>query len=40
VEENHEKLPFPLDHWYPTFFIRVPPDVISLELHTPKVVGA
>jgi hypothetical protein len=25
---------------YSTFFIRVPPDLISLQLCTPKVVGA
>jgi hypothetical protein len=29
-----------LDHWYSTFFVRVPPDIISLQLCTPKVVGA
>jgi hypothetical protein len=28
-----------LDHWYSTFFVRVPPDIISLQLCTPKVVG-
>jgi hypothetical protein len=25
--------------WYSTFFVRVPPDIISLQLCTPKVVG-
>jgi hypothetical protein len=25
--------------WYSTFFVRVPPDIISLQLRTPKVVG-
>jgi hypothetical protein len=29
----------PLDQWYSTFFVRVPPDIISLQLCTPKVVG-
>jgi hypothetical protein len=29
-----------LDQWYSTFFVRVPPDIISLQLCTPKVVGA
>jgi hypothetical protein len=31
-----------IDHlaqWYSTFFVRVPPDIISLQLCTPKVVG-
>jgi hypothetical protein len=28
-----------LDQWYSTFFFRVPPDIISLHLCTPKVVG-
>jgi hypothetical protein len=28
-----------LDQWYSTFFVRVPPDIISLQLSTPKVVG-
>jgi hypothetical protein len=28
-----------LDQWYSTFFVRVPPDIISLQLYTPKVVG-
>jgi hypothetical protein len=28
-----------LYHWYSIFFVRVPPDVISLQLCTPKVVG-
>jgi hypothetical protein len=27
-----------LDQWYSTFFVRVPPDIISLQLCTPKVV--
>jgi hypothetical protein len=25
--------------WYSTFFVRVPPDIIYLQLCTPKVVG-
>jgi hypothetical protein len=29
-----------LDHWYSTFFVRVPPYIISLQLCTPKAVGA
>jgi hypothetical protein len=28
-----------LEQWYSTFFVRVPPDIISLQLDTPKVVG-
>jgi hypothetical protein len=28
-----------LEQWYSTFFVRVPPDVIFLQLCTPKVVG-
>jgi hypothetical protein len=28
-----------LKQWYSTFFVRVPPDIISLQLCTPKVVG-
>jgi hypothetical protein len=28
-----------IDEWYSTFFVRVPPDIISLQLCTPKVVG-
>jgi hypothetical protein len=28
-----------LEQWYSTFFVRVPPDIISLQLCTPKVVG-
>jgi hypothetical protein len=28
-----------LDQWSSTFFVRVPPDIISLQLYTPKVVG-
>jgi hypothetical protein len=28
-----------LNQWYSTFFVRVPPDIISLQLCTPKVVG-
>jgi hypothetical protein len=27
-----------LEQWYSTFFVRVPPDTISLQLCTPKVV--
>jgi hypothetical protein len=29
-----------LYQWYSTFFVRVPSDIISLQLCTPKVVGA
>jgi hypothetical protein len=29
-----------LDQRYSNFFVRVPPDLISLQLCTPKVVGA
>jgi hypothetical protein len=29
-----------LEQWYSTFFVRVPPHIISLQLCTPKVVGA
>jgi hypothetical protein len=28
-----------LYQWYSTFFVRVPPDIIFLQLCTPKVVG-
>jgi hypothetical protein len=28
-----------IDQWYSTFFVREPPDIISLKLCTPKVVG-
>jgi hypothetical protein len=28
-----------LDQWYSTFFVRVPRDIISLQLCTPTVVG-
>jgi hypothetical protein len=28
-----------IEQWYSTFFVRVPPDIISLQLCTPKVVG-
>jgi hypothetical protein len=28
-----------IGQWYSTFFVRVPPDIISLQLCTPKVVG-
>jgi hypothetical protein len=28
-----------LEQWHSTFFVRVPPDIISLQLCTPKVVG-
>jgi hypothetical protein len=28
-----------IDQWYSNFFVRVPPDIISLQLCTPKVVG-
>jgi hypothetical protein len=30
---------YTLYQWYSTFFVRVPPDIISLQLCTPKVVG-
>jgi hypothetical protein len=29
-----------LDQSYSTFFVRVPPHIFSLQLCTPKVVGA
>jgi hypothetical protein len=32
-------LPLTLEQWYSTFFVRVPPDIISLQLCTPRVVG-
>jgi hypothetical protein len=28
-----------IDQWYSNFFVRVPPDIIYLQLCTPKVVG-
>jgi hypothetical protein len=28
-----------VEQWYSTFFVRVPPDIISLQLCTPKVLG-
>jgi hypothetical protein len=28
-----------LRQWYSIFFVRVPPDIISLQLCTPTVVG-
>jgi hypothetical protein len=28
-----------LEQWYSTFFVRVPPDIIFLQLCIPKVVG-
>jgi hypothetical protein len=28
-----------LTQWYSTFFVRLPPDIISLQLCTPKVVA-
>jgi hypothetical protein len=28
-----------LEQWYLTFFVRVPSDIISLQLCTPEVVG-
>jgi hypothetical protein len=28
-----------LDQWYSTFFVHVPPDIISLQLCPPRVVG-
>jgi hypothetical protein len=30
---------YTLAQWCSTFFVRVPPDIISLQLCTPKVVG-
>jgi hypothetical protein len=30
---------YPLQQWYSTSFVGVPPDIISLQLCTPKVVG-
>jgi hypothetical protein len=33
------KVPKRIEQWYSTFFVRVPPDIISLQLYTPKVVG-
>jgi hypothetical protein len=30
---------FSLKQWYSTLFVHVPPDIISLQLCTPKVVG-
>jgi hypothetical protein len=33
------RLPHCLAQWYSTIFARVPPDVISHKLYTPKVVG-
>jgi hypothetical protein len=29
---------YALRQWYSTFFVRIPPDKISLQLCTPKVV--
>jgi hypothetical protein len=31
--------PIPLDQWYSIFFVSVTPDIISLQLCTPKAVG-
>jgi hypothetical protein len=31
--------PHGIKQWYSTFFVRVLPDIISLQLCTPKVVG-
>jgi hypothetical protein len=28
-----------LRQWYSTFFVRVPPDIISLQLCIPRFVG-
>jgi hypothetical protein len=28
-----------LEHWYLIFFVRLPPDVISLQVCNPKVDG-
>jgi hypothetical protein len=33
------KMKYALDQCYSTFFVRVPPDIISLQLCTPEVVG-
>jgi hypothetical protein len=35
----HRLLMYVLNQWYSTFFVRVSPDIISLQLCTPKVVG-
>jgi hypothetical protein len=35
-----EKNPTTLEHWCSKFYVRVAPNVISLQLCTPKVVGA
>jgi hypothetical protein len=29
-----------LQQWYSTFFVSVPPDIISLQLFTPKVYNS
>jgi hypothetical protein len=29
-----------IEQWHSTFFVRLPPDVICLQLCTPKVIGA
>jgi hypothetical protein len=39
LEFLQNELPEQLEQWYSTFFVRVPPDIISLQLCTPKVVG-
>jgi hypothetical protein len=49
-EPNHGLVAIPIEpsrlnkmnglyQWYSTFFVRVPPNIISLQLSTPKVVG-
>jgi hypothetical protein len=30
---------YSIDPWFSTFIVRVPPDVISLQLCTPKLIG-
>jgi hypothetical protein len=34
------KIPDPLVQRYSTFFVRVPPEIMFLQLCTPEVVGA
>jgi hypothetical protein len=38
-DTNQELWADSLEQWYSTFFVHVPPDIISLQLCTPKVVG-
>jgi hypothetical protein len=39
LEFERSKISHTWDQWYSTFFVRVSPDIISLQLCTPKVVG-